>query len=146
MYAVQRYTLNLSDLKWPKTIEDPTKQPCSLRKVLTLLSSWPSVMSLKRGRWLRSNSDTLRWIFQRETSNIRVISSQLKPCERSSTNVSSFRSNFGHPVCPYLLYLVNTMPKRPLVSTLFCLEIETHDSSPKISPGNSWSFRELISY
>ncbi|CAH3162536.1 unnamed protein product [Pocillopora meandrina] len=65
---------------------------------------------------------------------------------KASTNVSSFRSNFGHPVCPYLLYLVNTMPKRPLVSTLFCLEIETHDSSPKISPGNSWSFRELISY
>ena len=62
-------------------------------------------MSLKRDKWVRPNSDTLRWIVQRETSNIREMSSQVKPRERSSTNVSSFMSNFGLPTC--------------LVSTLF---------------------------
>ena len=96
-----RCIVNPSDLKWPKTIEEPTKQPCSLWNALTLLSNCSSATSLKRGRWLRPNSDTLRWIVQRETSNMRAISSQLKPSwERSSINVSSFMSYFGLPTCP----------------------------------------------
>ena len=100
LHTRSRYIINLSDLKWPKTIEEPTKQPCSLRNALTLLSNRSSVTSLKRGRWLRPNSDTLRWIVQRETTNMRAISSQLKPRERSSINVSSFISYFGLPTRP----------------------------------------------
>ena len=99
LWTRSRCILNPSDLKWPKTIEVPTKQPCSFRKALTLLSNCSSVMSLKRDRWVRPNSDTLRWIVQRETSNIREMSSQLKPRERSSTNVSSLMSNFGLQTC-----------------------------------------------
>ena len=38
-----------SDLKWPKTTEEPAKQPSSLRNALTLLSNCSSVTSLKRG-------------------------------------------------------------------------------------------------
>lgn len=94
-----RCIFNPSDLKWPKTIEVPTKQPCSLTKALISLSNCSSVMLLKRDNWLRPNSDTLWWIVQREPSTIRVIS-QLKPRKQSSTNVSSFMSNFGLPTYP----------------------------------------------
>ena len=75
-----RCILNHSDLKWPKTIEAPTKQPCSFRKELTLLSNSSSVMSLKRYRWVRPNSDTLRWIVQRETSSIDYDRERCPPC------------------------------------------------------------------
>ena len=61
-YLLLLYT-NPSDLKWPKTIEVPTKQPCSFRKALTLLSNCSSVMSLKRMKWdryVKPNSE--RWV------------------------------------------------------------------------------------
>ena len=54
-----RCIFNPSDLKWPKIMEVPTKQPCSFKKALTLLPNCSSVMSLKRDRWVRPNSDTL---------------------------------------------------------------------------------------
>ncbi|RMX41908.1 hypothetical protein pdam_00006652 [Pocillopora damicornis] len=88
-------------------------------------------------------SPTVYWYLA--TGDLKAALSKAS-CADVSNKALFPKSNFGHPVCPYLLYLVNTMPKRPLVSTLFCLEIETRDSSPKIPPGNSWSFRELISY
>ena len=61
-------------------LNDP--KPLKFRQ--TLLSNCSSVMSLKRDRWVRPNSHTLRRIVQRETGNIRKMTSQLKPRKRSS--------------------------------------------------------------
>ena len=94
-------------------VEQPTRKLPLLNPLLSSINCqtcvfsppWPAVLLgciYKQVRHCTTSIVcwTLWWIVQHETSNIREMSSQLKPRERSSTNVSSLMSNFGLPTCP----------------------------------------------
>ena len=86
---------------------------------------------------VRPNSNTLRWIVQRETSNIREMSSQLKPRERSSINVSFLMSNFGLPTS-----LVSTLFGEPKNKMATCEHLVQLGNSHLLwqSQNISWKF------